>query len=68
MHKFISQCEICDRKFSCPASLKRHKSIHTGEKPFKCDTCGKGFSQMEYLKLHTMNHTGEKLHTSVIQI
>lgn len=30
-------CDQCDRKFLHKPSLKRHKLIHTGEKPFECD-------------------------------
>lgn len=30
-------CTVCGKNFRCQAHLKRHKLIHTGQRPFKCD-------------------------------
>ncbi|XP_055453299.1 zinc finger protein 791-like isoform X2 [Psammomys obesus] len=29
------ECEKCGKAFMCPSSLKKHKKVHTGEKPYK---------------------------------
>ena len=41
-------------------NLKKHKGIHTGERPFKCDECPKAFRQSQNLKKHKGIHTGER--------
>jgi hypothetical protein len=33
------ECEICRKKFKTPHHLRRHKVIHSGEKPFECHLC-----------------------------
>ncbi|XP_045184941.2 zinc finger protein sens-like isoform X2 [Mercenaria mercenaria] len=53
-------CEICGKQFSHNDRLRRHRKIHTAEKPYKCDICGKGFKEKCNLKHHRFIHTGEK--------
>jgi hypothetical protein len=36
---------VCGQKFSAPQSMKQHRLLHTGEKPWKCKHCGKAFPQ-----------------------
>ena len=60
------RCPLCNRGFKRASHVRRHMTIHTGEKKFKCDTCGKHFTTMHYLKLHDRLHTGEKPHVCEI--
>merc|ERR1719319_1447868 len=45
-------CDECPKSFFTKNTLKTHKSIHSGEKPFFCDECGKSFRQNASLKSH----------------
>ncbi|KAH7316678.1 hypothetical protein B0I35DRAFT_433731 [Stachybotrys elegans] len=47
-------CQICNKAFSRPSSLRIHSHSHTGEKPFKCPHagCGKAFSVRSNMKRH----------------
>ncbi|XP_052250230.1 zinc finger protein ZFP2-like isoform X2 [Dreissena polymorpha] len=53
-------CDICDKKFSSNASMRRHREIHTGVKKFSCDLCGNSYTQKHNLTKHMRLHTGEK--------
>ncbi|XP_078510990.1 uncharacterized protein LOC144770385 isoform X2 [Lissotriton helveticus] len=54
------QCEICSRSFSDPSNLRRHKNIHTGQRPYGCEICGSTFRQKSQLDRHRFVHTGER--------
>ena len=47
-------CQVCNKAFSRPSSLKIHTHSHTGEKPFVCQHrgCGKAFSVRSNMKRH----------------
>jgi hypothetical protein len=50
--KIVCECEICEKRFSDISALAKHKSIHTGEKPYSCNICQKSFSQRSNLSTH----------------
>lgn len=47
-------CNVCNKAFSRPSSLRIHSHSHTGEKPFQCPHkgCGKAFSVRSNMKRH----------------
>ncbi|XP_067636647.1 zinc finger protein 93-like [Eurosta solidaginis] len=53
-------CDVCGKHFKTKLVLKRHKLIHSGEKPHKCDFCEKRFAQTTSVSQHMRTHTGEK--------
>ncbi|KAL5020692.1 hypothetical protein ScPMuIL_002224, partial [Solemya velum] len=53
-------CDLCESAFSKKSTLKTHKRVHSGEKPYKCDLCESAFSEKSNLKKHKRVHTGVK--------
>ena len=49
------KCDFCDRFFSCPASMLKHRYSHL-ETMVECETCGKGFQFQSQLKEHLRTH------------
>jgi len=55
-------CEKCDFTTNHKQSLKRHDSVHTGEKAWTCNFCPKATSQKYDLKMHLeKNHPGQEM-------
>ena len=55
------KCDVCEKGFSGPASLKNHKLLHTGES-FKCEYCDYSAVQKGNLKTHRM-----KVHKNMLE-
>ena len=54
------QCDLCGKGFASVNSLKLHKKLHSGDKPFVCLVCGEAFVVKAQLQYHARLHTGEK--------
>jgi len=63
--KFRCQETNCGRQFKRMEHLKRHKAVHTGDRPYGCGFCGKTFSREDNLKLHHRTHQQEGSHNSM---
>ena len=53
------QCEICDKEFNTPSSLKRHKYKHVDGKHV-CTDCGEKFAFPSELKNHRASHIDDQ--------
>lgn len=54
------KCEVCEKSFSTPGTLKKHKRIvHTGQKIFECIICGKTLPTQLAVRVHKRTHIGE---------
>lgn len=55
-HRCGYHCDICRRTFCRKALLKRHQSIHSGEKAFVCSICSYSTSHKGNLDRHARVH------------
>lgn len=44
--------------FKTHVRLLKHRTVHTGQKPYKCDQCGREFREKGTLREHVRIHTG----------
>ncbi|XP_069559355.1 zinc finger and BTB domain-containing protein 40 [Brachyistius frenatus] len=55
--KDFHKCPTCNKVFTSAALLDKHKSAHTGTKPFSCELCNKSYQQLSGLWYHNRtNH------------
>ena len=55
-------CTVCDQHFSDLPSMRRHRLIHSEEKPYQCDFCDKAFRRKDNLREHRNIHTQEHVY------
>ncbi|XP_037040462.1 zinc finger protein 135-like [Bradysia coprophila] len=55
-------CDVCDKEFSRPENLRRHKLLHSDLRPYVCpeQNCGANFRQSYALKLHRRTHDADR--------
>lgn len=56
-HRGGYRCQICSRNFCRKALLRRHLTVHSGQKDFFCDICGYATSHKSNLERHQKVHT-----------
>ena len=55
-------CTICNQDFSDLPSMRRHRLIHSEDKPYQCDFCDKSFRRKDNLREHRNIHTQENVY------
>lgn len=60
----LYHCKFCNYSNKRLNSVKVHRMIHTGERPFLCDVCSATFRQKEHLIKHKKTHIGIKCERS----
>ncbi|XP_046752006.1 zinc finger protein 726-like [Diprion similis] len=53
-------CPECDRIFASSSLLKRHSSVHSGERPYACEICDRRFAQLGQLNFHKKFHSNPR--------
>jgi len=51
-------CDVCEKRYPYPASLRAHRQVHEAVKPYACSECPKRFCHVQSLKLHQLAHLG----------
>ena len=55
-------CTICNQDFSDLPSMRRHRLIHSEDKPYQCDFCDKSFRRKDNLREHRNIHTQDSVY------
>ena len=55
-NKKVVSCEFCSYKSLNKSDLKRHRMVHTGERPFKCQYCPYSSTRQYNLDKHMHIH------------
>ncbi|XP_061195054.1 zinc finger and SCAN domain-containing protein 12-like [Saccostrea echinata] len=50
------RCDLCDKTYVCPSSLRKHRLCHRETKTFACDECPKTFKLNHLLTNHKKRH------------
>ena len=53
-------CDVCKKVLSSRFHLKRHATIHSGEKSYMCKECKKPFREASSLQCHLLIHSGKR--------
>ena len=59
------KCPDCDKVFSTPDSLQRHRYVHSARDKFICDKCGKEYPFESDLNRHKVKHRNKEIKTHV---
>ncbi|ELU17447.1 hypothetical protein CAPTEDRAFT_228339 [Capitella teleta] len=60
-HRHGYDCRVCGRTFCRKALLKRHVTVHSGQKDFVCGLCGYATSHKSNLDRHKRRHLPKHL-------
>lgn len=55
----LFECEFCPNIRFTRGQLRRHKTVHLGQRNYVCNTCGKRFAWKHSLQKHAVLHTGQ---------
>ena len=54
------KCDMCEKEFARPSSLKVHKRTHSCDRPYVCAICGASFADNSNLHRHNrLKHSGK---------
>lgn len=55
----LFECEFCPNIRFTRGQLRRHKTVHLGQRNYVCNTCGKRFAWKHSLLKHSVLHSGQ---------
>lgn len=54
-------CDVCNKGFVEARALKRHKTMHSDDRPFSCPTCSATFKSQSHVTRHLRNNVCAEL-------